>query len=53
MMGHPEMVKEVKKEDLGPLIPPERLEQLQCKYVQSVQVNCSTRLQRLACYKSV
>lgn len=43
MMGHPEMVKEVRKEDLGPLIPPERLEQLQSKYVQSVQVNWSGR----------
>lgn len=41
MMGHPDMVKEVKKEDLAPLIPPERLEQLQSKYVQSVQVNWS------------
>lgn len=53
MMGHPEMVKEVKKEDLGPLIPPERLEQLQSKYVQSVQVNRSTHLQLLTSYKSV
>ncbi|XP_029697873.1 exocyst complex component 3-like protein isoform X2 [Takifugu rubripes] len=41
MMGHPEMVKEVKKEDLPPLIPPERLEQLQSKYVQSVQRSVS------------
>lgn len=39
MMGHPKMVKEVKKEKLPPLIPPERLNQLQSKYVQSVQVN--------------
>lgn len=41
MMGRPELVKEVKKEDLPPLISPERLEQLQSKYVQSVQVKWS------------
>lgn len=38
MMGHPDMMKEIKKEDLPPLMPPEGLEQLQSKYVQSVQV---------------
>ena len=38
MMGHPEMVKELMKQDLPPLIPPEGLEQLQNKYVQCVQV---------------
>lgn len=39
MMGHPELLKEVKKEDLGPLISPEGLEQLQNKYVHSVRVS--------------
>lgn len=41
MMGHPDMVKELMKEDLPPLIPPEGLEQLQNKYVQSVKVTWS------------
>lgn len=39
MMGHPELVKEVEKEELGPLISLEGLEQLQNKYVQSVRVS--------------
>lgn len=39
MMGHPELVKEVKKEELGPLISPEGLDRLQNKYVQSVRVS--------------
>lgn len=38
-MGHPELFKEVNKEDLGPLISPEGLEQLQNKYVHSVRVS--------------
>lgn len=38
MMGHPELVQQVEREYLGPLIPPEGLEQLQGKYVQSVRV---------------
>lgn len=38
MMGHPELVKQVEREELGPLISPEGLEQLQGKYVQSVRV---------------
>lgn len=40
-MGHPEMMKELMKEDLPPLIPPEGLEHLRNKYVQSVQVTWS------------
>lgn len=38
MMGHPELVKQVEREELGPLISPDGLEQLQGKYVQSVRV---------------
>lgn len=38
MMGHPELVKQVEREELGPLVSPEGLEQLQAKYVQSVRV---------------
>lgn len=38
MMGHPELVKQVEREELSPLISPEGLEQLQGKYVQSVRV---------------
>lgn len=38
MMGHPELVKQVEREELGPLISPEGLEQLQGKYVQTVRV---------------
>lgn len=39
MMGHPELVTEMEKEELGPLISTEGLEQLQNKYVQSVRVS--------------
>lgn len=39
MMGHPELVKQFDKEELEPLISPEKLEQLQKKYVQSVRVS--------------
>lgn len=39
MMGHPELVKQVEREELGPLISPEGLEHLQSKYVQSVRVS--------------
>lgn len=39
MMGHPELVAEMEKEELGPLISAEGLEQLQNKYVQSVRVS--------------
>lgn len=38
MMGHPDLVAEMKQEELGPLITQEGLEQLQNKYVQSVRV---------------
>uniref|UniRef100_A0A3B5BBP7 Exocyst complex component 3-like protein n=1 Tax=Stegastes partitus TaxID=144197 RepID=A0A3B5BBP7_9TELE len=41
MMGHPELVAEMEKEDLGPLISTEGLEQLQNKYVQSVRKSVS------------
>lgn len=41
MMGHPELVTEVEKEELGPLISTEGLEQLQSKYVQSVRVSAA------------
>lgn len=40
MMGHAELVTEMEKEELGPLISAEGLEQLQSKYVQSVRVSC-------------
>ncbi|XP_068168842.1 exocyst complex component 3-like protein [Antennarius striatus] len=41
MMGHPELVAEMKKEDLGLLISIDGLEQLQNKYVQSVRKSVS------------
>ncbi|XP_018559184.1 exocyst complex component 3-like protein isoform X1 [Lates calcarifer] len=41
MMGHPELVTEMEKEELGPLISTEGLEQLQNKYVQSVRKSVS------------
>ncbi|XP_026222381.1 exocyst complex component 3-like protein [Anabas testudineus] len=41
MMGHPELVSEMEKEELGPLISSEGLEQLQSKYVQSVRKSVS------------
>uniref|UniRef100_A0A673CB25 Exocyst complex component 3-like 1 n=1 Tax=Sphaeramia orbicularis TaxID=375764 RepID=A0A673CB25_9TELE len=41
MMGHPELVPEMEKEELGPLISTEGLEQLQSKYVQSVRKSVS------------
>ncbi|XP_076588245.1 exocyst complex component 3-like protein [Chaetodon auriga] len=41
MMGHPELVAEMEKEELGPLISSEGLEQLQNKYVQSVRKSVS------------
>uniref|UniRef100_A0A1A8CBU4 Exocyst complex component 3-like 1 n=1 Tax=Nothobranchius kadleci TaxID=1051664 RepID=A0A1A8CBU4_NOTKA len=37
MMGHPELVTDMERSELGPLISSEGLEQLQSKYVQSVQ----------------
>lgn len=39
MMGQPELVAELEKEELGPLISTEGLEKLQGKYVQSVRVS--------------
>lgn len=39
MMGHPELVTEMEREELRPLISTEGLEQLQSKYVQSVRVS--------------
>lgn len=39
MMGIPELVTEMEREELGPLISTEGLEQLQNKYVQSVRVS--------------
>uniref|UniRef100_A0A3B4WJD5 Exocyst complex component 3-like 1 n=1 Tax=Seriola lalandi dorsalis TaxID=1841481 RepID=A0A3B4WJD5_SERLL len=41
MMGHPELVADIEKEALGPLISTEGLEQLQSKYVQSVRKSVS------------
>uniref|UniRef100_A0A3Q1B094 Exocyst complex component 3-like 1 n=1 Tax=Amphiprion ocellaris TaxID=80972 RepID=A0A3Q1B094_AMPOC len=41
MMGHPELVAEMEREDLGPLISSEGLELLQNKYVQSVRKSVS------------
>ncbi|XP_078114117.1 exocyst complex component 3-like protein isoform X1 [Sander vitreus] len=41
MMGHPELVTEMEKVELGPLISTEGLEQLQNKYVQSVRKSVS------------
>ncbi|XP_071767354.1 exocyst complex component 3-like protein isoform X1 [Centroberyx gerrardi] len=41
MMGHAELVAEMEKEELGPLISMEGLEQLQNKYVQSVRKSVS------------
>ncbi|XP_060892317.1 exocyst complex component 3-like protein isoform X2 [Labrus mixtus] len=41
MMGHPELAGVMEKEELGPLIAPEGLEQLQNKYVQSVRKSVS------------
>uniref|UniRef100_A0A3Q3LZJ7 Exocyst complex component 3-like 1 n=1 Tax=Mastacembelus armatus TaxID=205130 RepID=A0A3Q3LZJ7_9TELE len=41
MMGHPELVVEMEREELGPLISAEGLEQLQNKYVQSVRKSVS------------
>ncbi|KAM3609647.1 uncharacterized protein V6R79_018128 [Siganus canaliculatus] len=41
MMGHPELAAEMEKEELGPLISTEGLEQLQSKYVQSVRKSVS------------
>ncbi|KAM3870414.1 exocyst complex component 3-like protein [Diretmus argenteus] len=41
MMGHPELQAEMEKEELGPLISLEGLEQLQIKYVQSVRKSVS------------
>ncbi|MEQ2192134.1 hypothetical protein XENOCAPTIV_007495 [Xenoophorus captivus] len=38
MMGHPELITETERAELGPLISTEGLEQLQSKYVQSVRV---------------
>ncbi|CAL8293078.1 unnamed protein product [Boreogadus saida] len=41
MMGEPELVAEMKSQELGPLISPESLEKLQKKYVQSVRKRVS------------
>ncbi|XP_051239147.1 exocyst complex component 3-like protein [Dicentrarchus labrax] len=41
MMGHPELVAEMEKQELGPLISTEGLDQLQNKYVQSVRKSVS------------
>ncbi|XP_004070209.2 exocyst complex component 3-like protein [Oryzias latipes] len=41
MMGHPELVTEAERAELGPLISSEGLEQLQSKYVQSVRKSVS------------
>ncbi|XP_040894274.1 exocyst complex component 3-like protein [Toxotes jaculatrix] len=41
MMGHPELVTQLEKEELGPLISSDGLEQLQNKYVQSVRKSVS------------
>ncbi|XP_068595840.1 exocyst complex component 3-like protein [Brachionichthys hirsutus] len=41
MMGHPELLAEMKKEDLGRLLSTDGLEQLQNKYVQSVRKSVS------------
>ena len=41
-MGEPELVAEMKSQELGPLISPESLEKLQKKYVQSVRVCWTT-----------
>ncbi|CAN9499498.1 unnamed protein product [Ophioblennius macclurei] len=41
MMGHPELQAEMESQDLDPLISTEGLEQLQCKYVQSVRKSVS------------
>ncbi|XP_035499025.1 exocyst complex component 3-like protein isoform X2 [Scophthalmus maximus] len=41
MMGHPDLVTELEREELGPLISAEGLEQLQGKYVQSVRKSVS------------
>uniref|UniRef100_A0A3P8URZ3 Exocyst complex component 3-like 1 n=1 Tax=Cynoglossus semilaevis TaxID=244447 RepID=A0A3P8URZ3_CYNSE len=41
MMGQPELVAELEKEELGPLISTEGLEKLQGKYVQSVRKSVS------------
>ncbi|XP_074533016.1 exocyst complex component 3-like protein [Halichoeres trimaculatus] len=41
MMGDPELVAEMEKEELGALISSEGLEQLQSKYVQSVRKSVS------------
>uniref|UniRef100_A0A1A8G0Y0 Exocyst complex component 3-like 1 n=1 Tax=Nothobranchius korthausae TaxID=1143690 RepID=A0A1A8G0Y0_9TELE len=41
MMGHPELVTDVERSEVGPLISSEGLEQLQSKYVQSVRKSVS------------
>ncbi|XP_029010640.1 exocyst complex component 3-like protein isoform X2 [Betta splendens] len=41
MMGDPELVTDLEKEELGPLISTEGVEQLQKKYVQSVRKSVS------------
>ncbi|XP_029951228.1 LOW QUALITY PROTEIN: exocyst complex component 3-like protein [Salarias fasciatus] len=41
MMGHPELQAEMEREELGPLISAEGLQQLQSKYVQSVRKSVS------------
>ncbi|KAM9854132.1 exocyst complex component 3-like protein [Aulostomus maculatus] len=41
MMGHPELMTEMEREELGPLISAKGLEHLQHKYVQSVRKSVS------------
>ncbi|KAM4572551.1 exocyst complex component 3-like protein isoform 2-T2 [Odontesthes bonariensis] len=41
MMGNPELIAELERAELGPLISSEGLEQLQSKYVQSVRKSVS------------
>ncbi|KAG7473223.1 hypothetical protein MATL_G00093300 [Megalops atlanticus] len=46
MMGDPALVAEVSPDELGPLVPPEGLEQLQNRYVQSVRSSVSEWMQK-------
>ncbi|XP_029378658.1 exocyst complex component 3-like protein isoform X1 [Echeneis naucrates] len=46
MMGHPDLVSEVEKEKLGPLISTEGLEELQSKYVRTVRKSVSEWMQK-------
>ncbi|XP_036391446.1 exocyst complex component 3-like protein [Megalops cyprinoides] len=46
MMGDPALAAEVSPDELGPLLPPETLEQLQDRYVQSVRSSLSEWMQK-------